>query len=98
MVNVDTPTAGPPRRASGRDGRSAAGAAAGSAPSIANVVGILFALIMAFPAYWMINTAFKPPNEVLTFTPHFLPENPTFDNFISALQAPLFLDVHGATA
>ena len=48
---------------------------------------------MAFPAYWMINTAFKPPNEVLTFTPHFLPEHPTFDNFISAVKAPLFLDV-----
>lgn len=58
---------------------------------VANVVGIAFALVMAFPAYWMINTAFKPPNEVLTFTPHFLPENPTFDNFISALHAPNFV-------
>jgi N,N'-diacetylchitobiose transport system permease protein len=61
--------------------------------SIANVVGILFAIIMAFPGYWMINTAFKPPNEVLTFTPHFLPEHPTLANFTSALKAPLFLQV-----
>jgi N,N'-diacetylchitobiose transport system permease protein len=63
--------------------------------SIANAVGLLFTLVIAFPAYWMINTAFKPPNEVLTFTPHFLPENPTFDNFVSAVKAPLFLDVLG---
>jgi N,N'-diacetylchitobiose transport system permease protein len=60
---------------------------------IANIVGILFTIVVAFPAYWMINTAFKPPNEVLTFTPHFLPEHPTFDNFTSAIKAPLFLDV-----
>jgi N,N'-diacetylchitobiose transport system permease protein len=60
---------------------------------VANTIGIAFALVMAFPAYWMINTAFKPPTEVLTFTPHFLPENPTFDNFISALRAPNFLAV-----
>jgi N,N'-diacetylchitobiose transport system permease protein len=60
---------------------------------LANTVGVVFTLIMAFPAYWMINTAFKPPNEILTFTPHFLPERPTIDNFKSALRAPLFLDV-----
>jgi len=60
---------------------------------VANAVGLLIALVMAFPAYWMINTAFKPPNEVLTFTPHFLPEHPTLANFSSALHAPLFLDV-----
>lgn len=61
----------------------------------ANAVGVVFTMIMAFPAYWMINTAFKPPNEVLTFTPHFVPENPTLANFVSAIRAPLFLDVLG---
>jgi N,N'-diacetylchitobiose transport system permease protein len=60
---------------------------------VANVVGFTFALVMLFPAYWMINTSLKPPNEVLTFTPHFLPENPTLANFTSAIGAPLFLDV-----
>jgi N,N'-diacetylchitobiose transport system permease protein len=58
---------------------------------IANVVGLLFTVIMIFPAYWVINTAFKPPNEVLSFTPAFWPENPTFDNFKSAVNAPNFL-------
>jgi N,N'-diacetylchitobiose transport system permease protein len=62
---------------------------------VANVVGVVFTVVMGFPAYWMINTAFKPPNEVLTFVPHFLPQHPTFDNFVSAMKAPLFLQVLG---
>jgi N,N'-diacetylchitobiose transport system permease protein len=57
---------------------------------VSNVVGLLFTVVMAFPAYWMINTAFKPSNEVLSFTPHFLPEHPTFDNFVFAVDADLF--------
>jgi N,N'-diacetylchitobiose transport system permease protein len=59
---------------------------------IANTVAILVIIVMAFPAYWMVNTALKPSNEILTFTPHFLPEHPTLDNFTSALRAPLFLE------
>lgn len=59
---------------------------------IANTVGILVIIVMAFPAYWMVNTALKPSNEILTFTPHFLPEHPTLVNFTSALRAPLFLE------
>src|SRR5215475_6082234 len=61
--------------------------------SVANVVGIVFTVIMAFPAYWMLNTAFKPANEILLFDPHFIPQHFTFDNFVSAVRAPAFLDV-----
>jgi N,N'-diacetylchitobiose transport system permease protein len=39
----------------------------------------------------VINTAFKPGPEVLQFTPSFLPQHPTLDNFVSAFRAPLFL-------
>jgi N,N'-diacetylchitobiose transport system permease protein len=66
-------------------GRSRAGTVA------ANLVGIGFAVVMIFPVYWVINTAFKPAGEVLSFTPSFLPKHPTFDNFVSAIKAPLFL-------
>jgi len=59
----------------------------------ANVVAVVIALIVAFPAYWMVNTAFKQPNEILTFTPKFWPSSPTFANFKSAINAPLFQDV-----
>jgi len=90
MVTVDlrrsSDTVAPPvsRPAGRRRGRRAG-------TSVANTVAVVFAVVMAFPAYWMINTAFKPPNEVLTFTPHFWPEHPTLQNFLSAVKAPLFL-------
>jgi N,N'-diacetylchitobiose transport system permease protein len=58
---------------------------------VANAVGIVFAIVMIFPVYWVLNTAFKPGNDVLQFTPTFLPSHPTFDNFVSAIKAPLFL-------
>jgi N,N'-diacetylchitobiose transport system permease protein len=56
-----------------------------------NTIGVVFALVMAFPVYWMINTAFKPSTEVQTFTPQFIPTHPTLDSFASALHAPNFL-------
>jgi N,N'-diacetylchitobiose transport system permease protein len=58
---------------------------------LANTFGIVFALVMIFPVYWVLNTAFKPPNEVLQFDPTFVPKHPTLENFTSALKAPLFL-------
>lgn len=58
---------------------------------VANTVGLVFALASAFPVYWMLNTAFKPPNEVQTFDPVFFPTSLTWDNFESALRAPQFL-------
>jgi N,N'-diacetylchitobiose transport system permease protein len=59
---------------------------------LANAAGLVFAIVMVFPVYWVLNTAFKPSNEVLQFTPSFFPENFTFDNFTSAVNAPFFLD------
>ena len=57
----------------------------------ANSGGIVFGLVMLFPVYWVLNTAFKPDSEVRSFTPTFLPQNPTLDNFKSALGEDLFL-------
>jgi N,N'-diacetylchitobiose transport system permease protein len=68
-----------------RSQRSRAGTVA------ANTVGVLFVIVMAFPVYWVLNTAFKPASEVLSFTPSFWPEHPTLDNFVSAIKAPFFL-------
>ncbi len=56
-----------------------------------NLVGIAFAAVISFPVYWMINTALKPANEVLTLTPQLIPAHPTLANFTSALHAPNFL-------
>jgi len=57
----------------------------------ANGIGVIFSLLMLFPVYWVLNTAFKPADEVLALTPTFVPKHPTFDNFLSAFKAPLFL-------
>ncbi|HZD99821.1 MAG TPA: carbohydrate ABC transporter permease, partial [Micromonosporaceae bacterium] len=56
-----------------------------------NTVAVVFALIMFFPVYWMVATAFKPSNEVLTFHPNLLPLHATIENFTSAINAPDFL-------
>jgi len=57
----------------------------------ANTIGVVFGVLMLFPIYWVLNTAFKPADEVLALTPSFWPKHPTFDNFLSAVKAPLFL-------
>jgi N,N'-diacetylchitobiose transport system permease protein len=58
---------------------------------LANLFGIVFAIVMIFPVYWVLNTAFKPQSEVLSYSPSLFPTHPTLDNFKSALKAPLFL-------
>jgi N,N'-diacetylchitobiose transport system permease protein len=57
---------------------------------VANAVGVLFAIVMFFPVYWIINTAFKPAPEILQFDPTFFPHTFTLDNFKSAFNAPFF--------
>jgi N,N'-diacetylchitobiose transport system permease protein len=58
---------------------------------LANSAGLIFAVVMIFPVYWILNTAFKPSNEVLASPPTFVPSKPTFDNFVSAFNAPFFV-------
>ncbi|GAA1761220.1 carbohydrate ABC transporter permease [Luedemannella helvata] len=87
-------TSSAPRRGKGRRGDDMSNQVVGRTRIggfFANTAGIILAIIMIFPAYWMINTAFKPANEILTFEPHFFPQHPTFDNIISAVKAPNFL-------
>jgi N,N'-diacetylchitobiose transport system permease protein len=55
-----------------------------------NVVGVVVILVMAFPVYWMVVTAFKPGRDILTETPQFLPRHPTLDNFTDAMSRPYF--------
>lgn len=59
----------------------------------ANITGVGVFIVMAFPVYWMINTAFKPRGEILNFRPHFFPEQPTLENFQAAINRANFWDV-----
>jgi len=90
MVATAPQTAVPRRRRKSREsdtptvGRSTVGTIA------ANTLGVLFAIVMFFPVYWIINTAFKPAPEILQFDPTFFPHTFTLDNFRSAFNAPFF--------
>src|SRR5690348_5259201 len=45
---------------------------------------------MAFPFYWMIITAFKPPSEALQFPPTLWPHQWTLDNYRQVwIQIPM---------
>ncbi|HET6529548.1 MAG TPA: carbohydrate ABC transporter permease [Actinoplanes sp.] len=84
------PTSGRPRRRPARESDTVTVGRSQLATVLANVVGIGFVILMAFPVYWVLNTAFKPSNEILQFDPTLFPHNPTFDNFVSAFNAPYF--------
>ncbi|MCE0538706.1 carbohydrate ABC transporter permease [Kineosporia rhizophila] len=58
---------------------------------IPNVLAAIFCLVWIFPVYWMINSSFKPPRDLTTTTPQFLPAHPTLDNFVTALTQENFL-------
>jgi len=57
-----------------------------------NLTGLLVFAVMAFPVYWMISTAFKRGNDVLSLTPQFFPRHPTLYNFTDAIHRPHFWD------
>lgn len=59
---------------------------------VLNLVGLVVFVLFAFPVYWMVNSAFKSPDEIETYVPVFLPWPPTLDNFAHAIGQPHFTD------
>jgi N,N'-diacetylchitobiose transport system permease protein len=55
-----------------------------------DAAGLLVFVVMMFPIYWMVSTAFKPGKEILSLTPVWLPSPVTFDNFRTAMEVPYF--------
>jgi N,N'-diacetylchitobiose transport system permease protein len=55
-----------------------------------DTVGLLILVVMLFPIYWMVSTAFKPGKEILSLTPVWFPSPVTFDNFRTAISVPFF--------
>jgi N,N'-diacetylchitobiose transport system permease protein len=55
-----------------------------------NVLGLAVFVVMVFPVFWMVSTAFKQPFEILSFTPEFLPSPATLTNFENAVNRPNF--------
>jgi N,N'-diacetylchitobiose transport system permease protein len=60
-----------------------------------NVVGLAVSVVIVFPVFWMVSTAFKPNDEIYTVTPTWVPTRPTLDHFRDAIdpsQHPYFWD------
>ena len=58
---------------------------------IGHILVALGALTMILPFIWMLSTSFKPPEEVITWPPQFIPRHPTFRNYVEAFAAAPFL-------
>ena len=56
-----------------------------------NTVGVVVAVLFAFPTYWMITSAFKPAGDVLSPAYDLVPLSLTLDNFASAIAKPGFM-------
>ena len=45
---------------------------------------------MVFPVFWMISTAFKPNDQIVSLTPTWFPLHPTLQHFRDAIHRPFF--------
>ncbi|WP_324786828.1 carbohydrate ABC transporter permease [Streptomyces sp. H51] len=59
---------------------------------LANTSAIVVAVVLFFPIYWMIATAFKSGTDILSVDPQWIPQRPTLANFTSAIHRPHFID------
>jgi len=55
-----------------------------------NLLGLLVFVVMAFPVYWMVATAFKPGVDITSYTPQWIPLHPTLVHFTDAINKPYF--------
>ncbi len=46
----------------------------------------LIALFFTFPFLWVVSTSFKGPEDLFTWPPKFIPENPTISNYLRVFQ------------
>jgi N,N'-diacetylchitobiose transport system permease protein len=57
-----------------------------------NLVGLVVLVVMVFPVYWMVATAFKPGVDILSYEPKWFPAPATLDHFRDAIDVPNFWD------
>jgi N,N'-diacetylchitobiose transport system permease protein len=55
-----------------------------------NALGIAIFIVMVFPVFWMISTAFKPEGQVNSLTPTWFSLQPTLQHFRDAMHQPFF--------
>ncbi len=57
-----------------------------------DAVGLLVFVVMIFPVYWMVSTAFKPDEKIVALVPQWIPTTPTLAHFGNAIHRPYFWD------
>jgi N,N'-diacetylchitobiose transport system permease protein len=55
-----------------------------------DTLGIAIFVVIIFPVFWMISTAFKPDDEVNSLTPTWFSTHPTLQHFRDAMKMPFF--------
>ncbi|MFD7530784.1 MULTISPECIES: carbohydrate ABC transporter permease [unclassified Streptomyces] len=55
-----------------------------------DLLGLFVAVLLGFPVYWMVLTAFRPATEILSLPPEFWPSHPTLGNFARAMGTETF--------
>jgi N,N'-diacetylchitobiose transport system permease protein len=55
-----------------------------------DAVALAIFAVLVFPVYWMISTAFKPDDEIVSVTPTWFSGRPTIAHFTAALHKPFF--------
>jgi N,N'-diacetylchitobiose transport system permease protein len=55
-----------------------------------DVVGVAVTVVVVFPVFWMISTAFKTDDEINSLKPTWIPLDPTLRHFRDAIDRPFF--------
>jgi N,N'-diacetylchitobiose transport system permease protein len=55
-----------------------------------NALAVALFVAMIFPVFWMISTAFKSNDEIVSYTPTWFSLHPTVTHFRNAINAPFF--------
>jgi N,N'-diacetylchitobiose transport system permease protein len=55
-----------------------------------NLLGLAIVVVLLFPVYWMVSTAFKPDDQINSLTPTWFSLSPTLDHFGDAMNRPFF--------
>ena len=57
-----------------------------------DAIGVALFVVIAFPVYWMIASAFKPQDQLDGLKPTWIPLPPTLSHFHDAINRPFFWD------
>ena len=58
-----------------------------------DLLGVALFLVLVFPVFWMISTAFKPDDEINSAEPTWFSLSPTLRHFRDAMERPYFWDI-----